>query len=168
MQLYNLFFIQVISDFDLKKNKMKIKKILQIGILISVVMLTFAHSYTASAKPKTPEPYTVDDLIYKFETSNKDGKIMDNTTTDYVAALPETEDIEITIGKLVRYGLILANILAFISFVVAGLMMILSEGESEMLDKSKSIFTMTIVAMITCAVSLAVVVGITQFDFFNI
>ena len=133
-------------------------------------MVTFAHSFIAHAAPSTTESKTVtaDDLIYKFETVDKTNELVNNTTTDYVAALPETEDIEITIGKLVKYGLILANILAFISFVVAGLMMIMSQGESEMLDKSKSIFTMTIVAMIICAVSLAVVVGITQFDFFNI
>jgi len=146
---------------------MKIKKILQIGILISVMMLAFTNSYVAYAKDttSTTNTYTVDDLIYKFDSTKTSE---DGNTTDYISSLPEATNIELTIGKIVKYGLILANILAFISFVVAGVMMIISEGDSETLDKSKSIFTMTIVAMIVCAVSLAIVVGITQFDFFNV
>ena len=138
-------------------------------ILISVILITFSSSYIAFAKDtKTADTNKVsaDDLLYKF--NSKTTKDQKGNTTDYIASLPETEDIELSIGKLVEYGLIIANILAFISFVIAGLFMIISQGETEMLDKAKSIFTITVVAMIICAISLAVVVGITQFDFFNV
>ncbi|MBU1445656.1 hypothetical protein KKD70_00115 [Patescibacteria group bacterium] len=148
---------------------MKIKKILQIGILASVILITFVHSYTAFAandSTSTTTPVTADDLIYKFSSGTKEGA--PGNTTDYIASLPETADIELSIGKIIKYALILANILAFISFVIAGVLMIISQGETETLDKAKSIFTMTVIAMVICAISLAVVVGVTQFDFFNV
>lgn len=140
--------------------KFKLLKNVIIAVTFTVLLLgnnlTFAESY----KPN------VNDLIFKYQTQDKTeyGK---ETTTDYVASLPETDSATGFIGKVAYFLLIIANILAFVSFVGSGVFMIVSMGDAEMLKKAKAIFTYTILALLICAVALALVTGITKINYFN-
>ncbi|MBN1494458.1 hypothetical protein JW911_01825 [Candidatus Peregrinibacteria bacterium] len=105
----------------------------------------------------------VDELLYKFQMTEPTAT---PTTTDYIASLPEADPITM-FGKIVYFVLIVANILAFISFIGSGVFMVISQGNDELLKKAKTIFTYTLFAMLICAAALAIVTGITRFDFFN-
>lgn len=117
-----------------------------------------------SAKPvnaqqiKRPD---IDDLLYKFETPG----VAEPTTTDYIYSLPEG-DIWHLMGQIAWYLLVAANILAFISFVVAGVYMVISQGNEENISKAKEIFIYTLMAMAIAATALAIVTGITNMQFF--
>jgi len=137
---------------------MKSKIIKITGIIITLISIAGLYG-TAFAQNRP----NVDDLLYKFEMVESTGQ---PTTTDYVASLPEG-DATTMFGKIVYFILIVANILSFLSFIGSGVFMIISQGNDEQLKKAKSIFTFTLMAMLICAVALAVVTGITRFNFFN-
>lgn len=132
-----------------------IKKQVIIPLLIVAFLLSTAIVFAAN-------DINVDNLLYKFQMTDNSGAA---TTTDYIASLPEGTATDV-IGDLVKFMLIVANILAFLSFVVAGLFMIMAQGNDEDLGKAKKIFMYTILAMVICATTLAIVTGITKFNFF--
>ena len=106
------------------------------------------------------------DLLYKFETVNKDNQpVLTGNTTDYISALPEGSSQEI-MARIIFLTLVVANILAFFSFVIAGIFMLMSQGHEEDLGKAKRIFQYTVIAMIICATALAFVTALTKFEFF--
>ncbi|MBD3157047.1 hypothetical protein GF369_04445 [Candidatus Peregrinibacteria bacterium] len=144
------------------------RKTIQKGLLILIMALTITgttfadngnSNETTSIKTNTPN---IDNLIYTFETEGTD----EATTTDYIASLPDA-DPGLVLGQITYYALVIANILAFIAFLVAGIFMIISQGNDEQLGKAKSILMYTIIAMAVCATALAIVTGVTQLDFFN-
>jgi hypothetical protein len=140
---------------------MNIKKIIQLG-LTSILLISSLLSNTVYAQigEKTPE---VDDLLYKFTSDYT----TEATTTDYVASLPEDAAPGHIIGQIVYYLLIVANVLAFVSFVVAGIFMVVSQGNEDENTKAKKILTYTVLALIICAAALAIVTGVTQLNFFR-
>ena len=136
--------------------KSKIFRILGFILTITSIIGLYGTAF-AQNKPN------VDDLLYKFEMEESTGQ---PTTTDYIASLPEA-DANTMFGKIVYFVLIVANILAFVSFLGSGIFMIMSQGNDELLKKAKTIFTFTLMAMLLCATALAIVTGITRFNFFN-
>jgi hypothetical protein len=144
---------------------MKIKKHLQKVISIAVLIIAIIPN-TVFAQPQTIPEKTkpnIDDLLYKYESGFTDQP----TTTDYIASLPEEQKFGELLAQVIFYLLIVANILAFISFLIAGVMMIISQGNDEELSKAKRIFTYTIIALVVCATALALVTGVSRIQFFN-
>ncbi len=143
------------------KNK-KIKTIL----LLTATLLMISQTVFATDKKTEPKSTVnapnIDNLLYKFETEGTD----DPTTTDYIASLPD-DDAGFILGQITYYALVVTNILAFISFLVAGIFMIISQGNDENLTKAKSILTYTVLAMAIAAVSLAIITGVTHLNFFH-
>lgn len=105
----------------------------------------------------------VDTLLYKY-TSDFTAQ---PTTTDYIASLPEDRSPGQIFSQIIFYMLILANVFTFVGLIVSGIMMVTSQGNDEELTKAKRIFTYTIIALIICATSLALVTGITKLQFFS-
>lgn len=140
---------------------MTIKKIIQIA-LTSTFLIISLLSNTANAQI-AEQKVDVDNLIYKFDS----GFTTDITTTDYIASLPEEETPGDILGQLIYYALVLANVLAFISFIAAGLFMIVSQGNEDETGKAKKIITYTIIALVICATALALVTGATKLNFFS-
>jgi hypothetical protein len=137
------------------------KKIIQLGLTSIIVIMTLlsniAYAQITESKPD------IDDLLYKY-TSDFTTEV---TTTDYVASLPEEETPGHILGQIIYFMLVVANILAFISFVVAGVFMIASQGNEDDNTKAKKILTYTILALIICAAALALVTGVTKINFFR-
>jgi len=131
--------------------------------LISILLGTI--SVVSAANENIPK---LDDLIYTFETVDESGKAEEDssTATDYIADLPQG-DPGTVIGKMVFFVLYLVNFLAFISFAVAGIMMVSSQGNDEKLTKAKNIFNFSILAMVFAATALALVYGLTRLQYFN-
>ena len=141
---------------------MKLKKFkigLLILIMISISSLTVFAQDKSSAPVNSPD---IDKLLYTFETEGTPKA----TTTDYIASLPDA-DPGIILGQVTYYALIVANILAFISFLGAGVFMIISQGNDEELGKAKSMINYTVLAMAICATALAIVTGVTKLQFFS-
>ncbi|MCD6109913.1 hypothetical protein J7J83_04110 [bacterium] len=140
----------------------KIKTIL----LLTATLLMISQTVFATDKKTEPKSTVnapnIDNLLYKFETEGTDNP----TTTDYIASLPD-DDAGFILGQITYYALVVTNILAFISFLVAGIFMIISQGNDENLTKAKSILTYTVLAMAIAAVSLAIVTGVTHLNFFH-
>ncbi len=143
---------------------MKTKKYLKTGIsivvLISALLINAVFVQAATIPEKKPK---IEDLLYKYESSFT----ANPTTTDYIASLPEDTSPGQLLSQLVFYLLIVCNILAFISFLAAGVMMVISQGNDEEITKAKRIFTYTLIALVVCATALALVTGITKLRFFN-
>jgi len=136
-------------------------KKIQIGIFAT--MMFFATSNIVLAQDsvsKTNRPI-LEQLLYTFETEGDEA-----TSTDYIASLPSS-DPGLVLGQVTYYALVVANILAFISFLASGVLMLISQGNDEQLGKAKSILNYTILAMAICALALAIVTGVTKLQFFN-
>ncbi|MFC1600291.1 pilin [Patescibacteria group bacterium] len=103
------------------------------------------------------------DLLYKFSYPGSTEVV----TTDYVSSLPEEETPGHILGQIIYFMLVVANILAFISFLVAGVFMLISQGNEDDNTKAKKILTYTILALIICATALAIVSGVTKLNFFS-
>jgi hypothetical protein len=161
---------------------MKTLKKIQIGIFVTIMFLAAANivyaqtpttpattnattaatdATTPAATPSTTNKPNLDQLIYKFTTEGDDV-----TTTDYIASLPSS-DPGLVLGQVTYYTLVVANILTFISFLISGVFMLVSQGNEEQLGKAKTMLLYTVLAMIICAAALAVVTGITRLQFFN-
>lgn len=136
------------------------KIIKQFGSALIAITILLANIGIATANAPQVTGPNIDDLLYKFETEGQDP-----TTTDYIASLPES-DPQSLIGRVVFYMLVVANILAFISFIVAGIYMVVSQGNEENITKAKQIFIYTVIAMAAAATALAIVTGITNIRFF--
>lgn len=138
---------------------MILKNKLHIGILVLTMFFVSSSITFAQNKTNTPD---IEKLIYTFETVGTD----DPTTTDYIASLPDA-DPGLVLGQITYYALIVANLLAFLSFLASGVFMVVSQGNDEQLGKAKSMLNYTVLAMVICAVALAIVTGITKLQFFS-
>ncbi|MBA4336194.1 hypothetical protein C0416_00275 [bacterium] len=138
---------------------MIILKKIQTGIFVTITFLLMFN--IVNAQNSTTNRPNLDDLIYTFTTEGNDV-----TSTDYIASLPSS-DPGLVLGQITYYALVVANILAFISFLASGVFMLISQGNDEQLGKAKSILTYTVLAMVICALALALVTGITKLQFFN-
>lgn len=140
---------------------MNTKKIIQIAITSVLLIITLLSNTAFAQIPE--QKVNTDDLLYKYTSDFT----TEATTTDYVASLPEEETPGDILGQLIYFSLVVANILAFISFVVAGLFMLISQGNEDDNSKAKKMLTYTIIAMIIAATSLALVTGATKLNFFS-
>lgn len=139
---------------------MNIKKITKFALTI-ILLLTAVASFNTAFAQQAPN---IDELLYKFDV--EDDPSAPPTTTEFVASLPQGSPGQI-IGRVIFLALVVTNILAFASFVVAGVFMLMSQGSPESITSAKNIFTYTIMAMIIAAIALAIVTGVTRFNFFN-
>ncbi|MFC1655771.1 hypothetical protein ACFL3C_02795 [Patescibacteria group bacterium] len=144
---------------------MNIKKLLQKGLVLLIIICFAAVSNTAFAQIKERKVDT-GDLLYKFDTvDDKGNPTTSGNTTDYISALPSGSSEEV-IANIIYFVLIVANILAFVSFIAAAVFMFMSQGSDEDLSNAKRIFMYTVFAMLVCASVLAFVTGITKLQLF--
>lgn len=144
-----------------------------VGLIISllsyaIVSLIFYTAYQVPLGAGIPTAYaqSVDDVLPPlFDTIDEDNPV----TTDYINALPGAEE-DITwqraLGRIIYYLLIVVNFLTVGSFVTAGVIMIISQDDENMITKAKKIFYYTILAAIFAAVALGVVRAILELDYF--
>lgn len=134
--------------------------------MLTIFSIISISSHVALAQPQPIGEYKpdIDDLIYTFTSEYT----ADPVTTDYVASLPRDENEPGDLfSKVIYFALILANVFAFLSFIIAGLFMVMAQGEDEEMTKAKKIFTYTVIAMVVCAGALALVTGLTKLNYFK-
>lgn len=141
----------------LKKSKLVIALIL---VTIFCIQMQPAFAQVTGRKVETG------DLLYKFDTVDKNNTtVVTGNTTDYISRLPEGSSEEI-MARIIFLVLVIANFLAFFSFVIAGIFMVISQGHEEDLGKAKRMFQYTVIAMVICATALALTSALTKFEFF--
>lgn len=97
---------------------------------------------------------------YKENTSGQPTKL------SYVNQLPKGTWQEV-LTSVIKFILMIAGTLTFVSFTVSGVMMVVARGEDEALGKAKNMILWSIVALAVIAASYAIVTGISQLDFFS-
>jgi hypothetical protein len=118
---------------------------------------------------------TVDELLPSFILTTKpadnkgnytaDTKAMQGTKIGAVAALPKA-DWQTALGFAIRTMLNIAGGLTLLALTVGGAMMVLSGGQAALLDKGKKIVIYAIMGLIIMAVAYAVVIGVSELQFF--
>ncbi len=111
---------------------------------------------------------TEDQLFYQFNYQKQaDGKdITSQTKIGAVNALPK-DTWQQTLSNLVKTLLNISGSLTLVALTVGGVFMIIAHGSTDLLGKGKKILVYSIAGLIIIAVSYAIVVGVSELQFFT-
>ncbi len=122
-----------------------------------------------SSTPATQTPTTQtgsgtvkeSDLFYQF--SYTDPKANTGTKIAAVNALPK-KDWQSTLTGIIKILLNISGGLTLLSFTVGGVMMIISQGNGDLLEKGKRITYYSVAGLVIIAVSYALVIGVSELN----
>lgn len=134
---------------------MMFKKSLKILLISLILTINLAGLCLAA---KTIEDSSIQ--FTKFSQPNANSKVI------LVNNLPN-QPIPLIIANVIKMALGIAGALAFLSFTVGGIMLVIANGADDKVGKAKTIILWSIVALVIMAVSFAVVTGVTQLNFFT-
>jgi FtsH-binding integral membrane protein len=121
----------------------------------SSIFIKTAHAQSLLPKIEYPEE------AYDPETGEaKPSKIA------MVGLLPSGE-WQVILGNAINIILGITGSLAIIAFTVGGIMMIVTQGNEEEFTKGKNIVVWAIIALVIIATSYAIILGVTQLQFFQ-
>jgi hypothetical protein len=105
---------------------------------------------------------SADELFQRFKyTTTTTG-----TKLDAVNALPQ-KDWKATLTGIIKILLNISGALTLLSFTVGGVMMIVSQGNGDLLEKGKRITYYSVAGLVIIAVSYAVVIGVSELQIFT-
>ncbi len=130
------------------------KKLILISIIISALFASLAMAqlvpqieYPQEANPQASKINLVKNLPFAGDT----GK----------AAWP------VVLSQVIQLVLGVTGSLAIIAFTTGGVMMVAAQGSEEMISKGKDIIFWSVLALLIIAASYALVLGVTQLEFFQ-
>ena len=123
-----------------------------IGFLTTFACMGFI--LTASAQSLVP-------TVEYPDQANKEA-----TKIALVDKLPSS-DWPVIMANVIKIILGVTGSLALVAFTVGGVMMVTAQGNEEKISKGKGILYWSVLALVIIAASYAVVVGITQLEFFQ-
>jgi hypothetical protein len=146
----------------MKKTNPTIRKILATLALIWIIIpaLCFAGQ-TVTENELFPE--------FKYTSTNNQGQattVDAGTKIGAVNALPK-KDWQTTLAEVIKLLLNVSGGLTLLSFTVGGVMMIVSQGNGDLLEKGKKITYYSVAGLVIIAVSYAVVIGVSELQFFT-
>ena len=97
-----------------------------------------------------------EDLLPVIPTKGKSGLL--------ISQLPN-QDIPHTIAEIIKICLNISGALTFCAFSVGGIMIATANGKEENITKGKNIMIWSTVGLVVIALSVAIVTGVTSFDF---
>jgi hypothetical protein len=103
------------------------------------------------------------ELLYRFQYTNSTSG---TTKIDAVNRLPQ-KDWKATLAGVIKMLLNISGGLTLLSFTVGGVMMVVSQGSGDLLEKGKRITWYSVIGLIIIAVSYALVIGVSEFQFFT-
>jgi len=126
---------------------------------------TSASSTSDSSKQTFGQVKTNDPLIPTIVVpKTSEGK---PSKLGVVAQLPAS-DWSILLANIIKFILAITGSLALISFTYGGVKMVTAQGKEDEIGKGKTVIFWSILALIIIAISYAIVVGITQLNFFQV
>jgi hypothetical protein len=159
----------------MRGNKHTIRKILAtVALLWLIVPAVCLADPTDPAVPAggqtggTPAPasqdagVSADELFRRFTyTTTTTG-----TKLGAVNALPQ-KDWKASLTAIIKILLNISGALTLLSFTVGGVMMIVSQGNGDLLEKGKRITYYSVAGLVIIAVSYAVVIGVSELQIFT-
>jgi hypothetical protein len=145
---------------------------LLLGIILTLNSLPLVVvAQDTNAAPATPAPaattnganVTENELFQKI---NYKGGTPDKSKIAAVNSLPDATWQQ-TLSSLVKTLLNISGALTLIALTVGGVFMITAHGSTDMLDKGKKIVMYSIAGLVVIAVSYAVVIGVSELQFFT-
>ncbi|MCA9373713.1 hypothetical protein KC725_00990 [Candidatus Peregrinibacteria bacterium] len=121
-------------------------------LLVTIVLFCSIAS-TAMAQSIVPE------VLYPEEAK-------DASKVALVDQLPDGSWAQILSG-IVQLMLGITGSLALIAFTVGGVMLVTAQGSEERVDKAKKILLWSILALVVIASSYAIILGVSQLEFFQ-
>ncbi len=160
------------------------KNIYKIGFIITVLMLltnitpVFANN---SSTPKTPASTSQPSSTTPPPASNTKANITkssdlfapvksNNSSIQAVRKLiPKSKSYVTIISSIIKILLNIAGALALLGFTIGGVLMIIGTqgGQESLLKKGKDLVKATIFGLIVIAVSYALVLGVSELQFFS-
>ena len=157
------------------------------SLLLGIIVLSCAMPLVALAGPTDPPAAagtppgspttsagdtgvanpTEDQLFYQFNYQQQGGKdITSQTKIGAVNALPK-DTWQQTLSNLVKTLLNISGSLTLVALTVGGVFMIIAHGSTDLLGKGKKILVYSIAGLIIIAVSYAIVIGVSELQFFT-
>lgn len=102
-------------------------------------------------------------LFRKFEYTDGNNA---GTKIGAVANLPDTP-WQTALAEVIKILLNISGAVALIAFTAGGVMMVVSNGNSDTLDRGKKVVIYAIAGLVIIAVSYALVIGVSELQFFT-
>lgn len=130
-----------------------------------------------SGSESTDKGVSADDLFYRFEyqdptkTTPKEKAAASNALTDgtkigTVNALPNVT-WQKALTEIIKLLLNITGGLTLIAITIGGTMMVVSQGNPDLLEKGKKVTYYSIAGLVIIAVSYAIVIGVSELQFFS-
>jgi hypothetical protein len=137
--------------------------ILKIGMSALIATLMLALFVPFSFAQQEQEEFDPTKLFRKFEYTNQDTT---GTKIGAVAALPDAS-WQAALTSVIKILLNITGAIALIAFTAGGVMMVVSNGNSDTLDRGKKVVIYAMGGLIVIAVSYAIVIGVSELQFFT-
>ncbi|MGL5831214.1 MAG: hypothetical protein ACRCZE_03630 [Candidatus Altimarinota bacterium] len=139
-----------------------------IAILANLILgfsMPFALAQENTETPPTEQTFDPKDLFRKFNYTNQPNG---NTGTKIgaVAALPD-KPWNVALAEIIKIMLNITGAVALVSFTAGGVMMVVSNGNQDTLDRGKKVIIYSIAGLVVVAVSYALVIGVSELQFFT-
>ena len=155
MQLWQSY-LQLIFQKPNMKNLIKKIIIFSTSTFIGLSSLSFALAADATTTQ-------TDEVFHKFQYTNNGNA---TSKIGLVKALPEATWQQ-TITAVIKLLLNVTGAIALLALTAGGVMMVTAAGNTDQIDKAKKIITYSIVGLVIIAVSYAIVLGVSQLQFFT-
>jgi hypothetical protein len=138
--------------------KMKISHIALIICMFTLIGTNLAFAQGGTSLPTTTNGVNfLPELTTTGTTASKLGLVKNLPKANWTVA----------IGTVINIVLAVTGSLAFLSFTYGGIMMVTAEGDEAKYKKGRSVILMSVLALIIIAASYAIVLGISQLNFFQ-
>ncbi len=118
---------------------------------------------TGSQAPASQDAgVSADELFQRFTYTTE----TTGTKLDAVNNLPQ-KDWKASLTSIIKILLNISGALTLLSFTVGGVMMIVSQGNGDLLEKGKRITYYSVAGLVIIAVSYAVVIGVSELQIFT-
>lgn len=132
-----------------------VKSIIKFNLILIILLTTYSNTFAVNTS----------EVFKKYNIKYQDQKEEANDADlQYVQRLPD-QDYKTFTSSVVRLVLGFVATLCFISISVAGVMFVLSEADSELQTKAKSILKYSVYGIIVIGLSYSVIYGIARLDF---
>lgn len=129
-----------------------------LGALVATLMLALFTPFALAQEEFDPTK-----LFRKFEYTNQGTT---GTKIGAVGALPDAT-WQATLTSVIKILLNITGAIALVAFTAGGVMMVVSNGSEENLGRGKKVVIYAIGGLIVIAVSYALVIGVSELQFFT-
>lgn len=110
---------------------------------------------------------TPDELFYNFTYKGASATSMTTTNIGAVNAIYSNQSWQMVLANIIKMLLNVSGGLALIGLTVGGVYMVTARGKPDVFDKAKKILVFSITGLIVISISYALVIGVSNLQFFT-